>query len=186
MDRSWAEVVIEAEEVGRVLSSQVSEPVVRESVTQPESVEGFTEEVGEEVDEPVLDPVHPELRKVTRVIRKTDVNTSNVVRLEDNVSWTGGRKVEGSGKLRQLVLKANNQRFLTKLKLDGKVYIDDYWAGLNSITTELDSVAAYQTGSNYVVSVSDVYFRESLETAVRPVGTITFPLMFLEVELFDE
>ncbi len=193
--RNWKEIVFMAEETGRTIAQELQRNGgITANVEIPESAVR-SHVVGDPIPStPSIDP-QPRLRKGTRVVKKTNVvakSTEHIVvskglrfRHDTRIPDDG---VPGPGRVRQLVVKAQSQNYRIILNLDDTTYLNDPWSDLNPLTKELDAVAAYQDGSKYVASISEVFFLESMTAAVVPDGATetTFDLLFLEVELDGE
>lgn len=126
----------------------------------------------------------PRYVRSTKTVKKEKKGASRAFSIEHGASWTDNNLVEGPGRIRQFVVKADSDRFVTKIGIDGDVFIHDTWKNLNGFTTELDAVSSYKDGNDFVLTISDVWFKNILHTVINPLEETSFPILYLEVELF--
>ena len=127
----------------------------------------------------------PEERQTLFFFQIEDKTQSTPFRPEDPENYNRGFPVNSSGQIDSIFISAQSNTFRVMLEIDGDKILDNAsWSELNSISQELAHVGAYQeSGGNYILSISDYPFNETLDLSIRPISETVFDYIRVELML---
>lgn len=94
--------------------------------------------------------------------------------------------IDGPGTLDSLLIIADDDDFDIYLAIDGQTLVDDSFASLSAISSELNRISAYDGAPGYVFAATDYEFFDRVEAVIQPQTTITFRRQRAEVDLIRE
>lgn len=123
----------------------------------------------------------PPHRADVLVIERTDFTTTSAFHIQEP-----GRElpVEGPGTVVNMAVIADSDQFDVFLAIDGETTLSDPFTTLQTRSSELERIGAYERDDgDYVWTASDYDFQDAVDVVITPQESITFRLQRAELEL---